>query len=491
MKKLDFLLIKAFIGPFILTTLVLVFIFLTGEITKKLDDLVGKGLDFAVFGQLLFYFSMQLIPRSLPLAVLFASLITFGNLGQHKELTAIKSSGISLLRVLLPLFLLVICIAIASFWFSNNIVPKTNLKAYSLLYDIKQKKPTLSIKEGVFSDNIPEYSIKVNEKMPNGKDLKEIIIYHHDKGRDGNREITVADSGTMYTVHYDTYLKLELYNGYTYYEDVKNIRTRSNEKFVKNQFQKSEIWFDLSFLNMDTTDQNLFKGHRFMKNVIELGSAIDSMSIRMTNMKNNHVSGLRRFYQHIPVNQIDSSLIGRNLKNSKDSILKAKFEQTKAHNKQIYSAASNRANSILRHTENQERILEHSREEIDKYAVEWHKKFADAVACLIMFLIGAPLGAIIKKGGLGFPLLLSVIFFIIFYVISLMGEKWAKDDVVEPYISMWVANFTLFWVGLLFLRQAKNDSRLLEWDGFYVFVDKIIKFFSRKNKKTLDMSAKS
>jgi len=196
MKKLDFLLIKAFIGPFVLTTLVVVFIFLTNEITKQLDDLVGKGLDFTVLGQLLFYFSMHLVPRTLPLAILFASLITFGNLGQHKELTAIKSSGISLLRVLLPLFIVVLLITIISFWFNNNIVPKANLKAYSLLYDIKQKKPTLNIKEGVFSDNIPHYSIKVNEKMPDDisetqlkSDVEKLIAIHQKLIEKLNREI--------------------------------------------------------------------------------------------------------------------------------------------------------------------------------------------------------------------------------------------------------------------------------------------------------------
>lgn len=491
MKKLDFLLIKVFIGPLILTTLVLVFIFLTGEITKKLDDLVGKGLDFAVLGQLLFYFSMQLVPRSLPLAVLLASLITFGNLGQHKELTAIKSSGISLLRVLLPLFIFVILIAVASFWFSNNIVPKTNLKAYSLLYDIKQKKPTLSIKEGVFSDNIPEYSIKVNEKMPDDVGLKDIIIYHHEKGRDGNKEITVADSGRMYTVHHDTYLKLELFNGYSYYEDIQNIRTRSNEKFVKNQFEKSEIWFDLSFLNMDTTDQNLFTGHRFMKNITELQSTIDSLTLKIDKLEEGSTSNLRRFYQHIPNNKKDSILLSLKLNISKDSLLKAKFEQKKRHSKQVYTAATNRANSILRQIENQERIVSTTQKDINKNALEWHTKFTNAVACIVMFLIGAPLGAIIKKGGLGFPILISVIFFIIFHVFNVLGDKWAKDDILPPYIGMWMGNFALFWVGLFFLRQAKNDSRLLEADRFYIIISKITKFFTRKKKKALDMSVKS
>lgn len=491
MKKLDSLLIKAFIGPFILTTLVVVFIFLTNEMTKQLDDLVGKGLDFAVLGQLLFYFSMHLVPRTLPLAVLLASLITFGNLGQHKELSAIKSSGISLLRVLLPLFIFVIFIAGVSFWFNNDIVPKANLKAYSLLYDIKQKKPSLSIKEGVFSDNIPEYSIKVNEKMPDDVGLKDIIIYHHEGGRDGNKEITVADSGRMYTVHYDTYLKLELFNGYTYYEDIKNIRTKSNEKFVKNRFEKSEVWFDLSYLDIDTTDQSLFKGHRYMKNVLELQSAIDSLNRKKDKMKNGNPKRLKAFYQHLPANKKDSTLIGKKLLSSKDSLLKAQFKQKKAYTKSIYHNAATRANTILINIETQERTLSHTQDEMNKYAVEWHKKFAEAIACIVMFLIGAPLGAIIKKGGLGFPILISVIFFIIFYVISLMGEKWAKDGLVEPYIGMWIANFTLFWVGLFFLRQAKNDSRLLEWDKFYVFTDKIGKFFTRKKKETLDMSVKN
>ncbi|MEQ9414127.1 MAG: LptF/LptG family permease, partial [Cyclobacteriaceae bacterium] len=217
MKKIDKLILLSFIGPFILTLFVVVFILLNIQMLKYFDDIIGKDLGWDVLGTLVFYFAIFTTPTAMPLAVLLASLIAFGNLGEHFELTAVKSLGISMSRSIFPIFIFVCFLTVLAFYVNNNLVPKAALEAYSLLYDIKQKKPALDLREGAFYSSIPDISIKVNKKLPDGQSLKDIIIYDH-RNRVGNREVTIADSGKMYTILNDQFLKLELFNGYNYNE---------------------------------------------------------------------------------------------------------------------------------------------------------------------------------------------------------------------------------------------------------------------------------
>src|SRR5215204_5712293 len=253
MKKLDKLILSSFIGPFILTFLVVVFILLTQHMLKYFDDIIGKGLGIDVISQLLFYFAIFMTPVAMPLAVLLSSLIAFGNLGEHFELTAIKSAGISLVRILRPIFFFVLILTSLAFYANNNLVPKAALEAYSLLYDIKQKKPALELREGTFYRGIDNLSIKVNQKFPKDEQaLKGVIVYDHRKN-DGNKEVTIADSGRMYTILNERYLKFELYNGYNYIEGAGNERdltggqTRANnESMSRSKFSKTQVVFDLS-----------------------------------------------------------------------------------------------------------------------------------------------------------------------------------------------------------------------------------------------------
>src|SRR3989337_191501 len=217
MKKIDKLVLDAFIGPFLITFLVVVFILLNINMLKYFDDIIGKGLDSWVLGQLFFYFAIFTVPTAMPLAVLLSSLIAFGNLGEHFELSAIKSAGISLVRILRPIFLFVLVLTLLAFYANNNLVPKAALEAYSLLYDIKQQKPALDLREGAFYNGLPDVSIKVNKKYPDGITLKGIIVYDHRKN-DGNKQVTIADSGRMSTILNERYIKFELFNGYNYTE---------------------------------------------------------------------------------------------------------------------------------------------------------------------------------------------------------------------------------------------------------------------------------
>ncbi|MBN8578397.1 MAG: LptF/LptG family permease [Cytophagales bacterium] len=522
MKKIDKLILTSFIGPFVLTFLVVVFILLNIHMLKYFDDIIGKDLGWDVIGQLLFYFAVFNTPVALPLAVLLSSLITFGNLGEHFELTAIKSLGISMLRSLLPIFIFVLFITLGAFLVGNYMVPKAALEAYSLLYDIKQKKPALDLRQGTFYNSIPGISIKVNHKNPETGILQGVIIYDH-RGRSGNKEVIVADSGKMYTILNDSYLKLELFHGYNYLEGNTGATdyssgVRAEESYRKTQFNKSQIVFDLSSFGLNRTDKKWFQSNRLMRNMSQLRADMDSVRTNKgAEMISVYASARSMFTYHTKKDSITMPPEIIKLKAVRDSLAQAKTQadatpviprptwtqpeptpvkapieiraysrlksdslfktpysvyeiSTALSNVRLYKSQLLTYNERLRAYENEYRV----------YYIQWHKIMAQAIACIAMFLIGAPLGAIIKKGGLGVPVLMSILFFILFYVLSLMGEKWAKQAVLGVELSMWLANITLFAIGLLFLRQARADARLFDADFYSVAWDRLRRRFSKK-----------
>lgn len=591
-KKIDKLIIKSFINPFLLTTIVATFILLIQYMLKYFDDFVGKDLGFSVFGELIFYFSLNMLSVSLPLGVLVSSLMTFGNLGEHFELTAIKSSGISLLRALRPIFFFVIVLAFGAFYFNNYVVPAANLKAYSLLYDIKHTKPALDIKPGVFYNGIPDYSIKVKEKLPDNQTLKEVLIYDHSK-KLGNKSLITADSSRMYTFFNDRYLKLELYNGHAVAEEKKN--ADPIDYFYRTSFDQMEIVFDLSSFGLKDTDEKLFRNNRQMKNVAELSEDIDSLDRMHTKGKMRFRNSMRNSLRFSVANmfeEVDLTIYDRNkaqlpLEDPMDSIpadsvradtaqmmeasmlslafldwvwdqdtLK-KFNRVELQEelqdeegvinsevlKREYDLSQDKVDSIREaawkslpphqrknRTKRKPKINEFTKVPIpeltnddmalqfdatykrqgvidyalsqarsiksqlgsvnsnlnslqlnhNKFSVEKYKKYSMAFACVVMFLIGAPLGAIIKKGGLGVPVIVSIFFFIIYYVLTITTEKWAKAGVTDPFYSVWMADFILLPVGLFFLRQARIDARLFETDFYNVVIDKLKTQFRKK-----------
>lgn len=574
MKKLDKLVLSSFLGPFILTFLVVVFILLTQHMLKYFDDIIGKGLGFDVIGQLLFYFAIFMTPIALPLAVLLSSLITFGNLGEHFELTAIKSAGISLLRIIRPIFVFVLFLTVIAFYVNNNLVPKAALEAYSLLYDIKQKKPALDLREGTFYNGIPDISIKVNHKYPDGITLKDIIIYDHRK-HDGNKDVTVADSGKMYTVLNERYLKLELFEGYNYQEgtgtnqDLVGKTARYNtETISRSKFAKMQVVFDLSSFALERTDKKWFQGNRIMRNMSELDQDLDSLKKEIKSFKLNQYKNYYTFFSYFartdsiplpselekfklerdsidevsfrldqpepPITEIadipDSAVkapvmvvdtgrrdtsyhrkrrraagLGRNavvpanrqiptasspsdLTAIAKLLEKKNFVSDSAHWSKMDSvlalpvekigitAAVNKARVVKSQLAGTNSSLEVYSIDLRVFEIQWHKILASSFACIAMFLIGAPLGAIIKKGGLGVPFLVSILFFIVYYLLTMTGEKWAKQGFIEVQIGVWAADLILLVIGLIFLRQARIDARLFEADFYQVVLDKVRKW---------------
>ncbi|MGE0588427.1 MAG: LptF/LptG family permease [Cyclobacteriaceae bacterium] len=521
MKKIDKLIITSFIGPFVLTFLVVVFILLTQHMLKYFDDIIGKDLGWDVLGSLLFYFAIFMTPIALPLAVLLSSLITYGNLGEHFELTAVKSLGISLVRSLLPMFVFVILLTGVAFYANNNLVPKAALEAYSLLYDIKQKKPALDLREGTFYSSIPDISIKVNDKLPDGQSLRGVIIYDH-RNKVGNREVTIADSGRMYTILNDQYLKLELYNGYNYNEGSAQTnemagRGTENQTLSKTKFDKTQIVFDLSSFGLNRTDKKWFQGNRIMRNLSELQHDMDSIgnSVKDQDLGLLTITSNSAFQFHFKNDTISLPEDLAAYKAQKDSITEATTETKLAARQKRWTANAARSKSLVPEikTDNDSlkalvatksdslftrpptstevaAALAHARliksqitnfgnqklnyeNEFRVFQVQWHKILAQSLACIVMFLIGAPLGAIIKRGGLGVPVLASILFFIIFYILTMLGEKWSKQGLIPVPVGIWAANGILFVVGLLFLRQARVDARLFDADFYNVVWDKL------------------
>lgn len=456
MKKLDKLILKAFFGPFILTFAVVEFILLTQYMLKYLDELVGKDLGAEVFGELLFYFSINMAPVALPLAVLLSSLMTFGTLGEHHELTAIKTSGITLTRVLRPVFIVVALITIGAFYFNNFVVPKANLKAYSLLWDIRQKKPAMNFKEGAFYNGIPGYSIKVNKKMNDGQTLGDVMIYDHSKGG-SNTTVILADSGEMYMAHNDNYLVLELFRGNTYVAQGNASFRNSNDQFVRQQFDISKIILSMASFNLDRTREELFSDNKMMKNIDQLTVVTDSLRRHSKREVSFYAPNVDPFYSYFKADTGQVKNGFRLLDKSLDKELAAPTES-------VLSLATNKARNVKSFTSSYLERIKNTVREANNYEIEIWKKYTQSAAILIMFLIGAPLGAIIKKGGLGVPVLISIIFFILMYVMAILGEKWAREGLVSVGAGLWAGNFILLPIGLFFLYQARNDSSLLEVD---------------------------
>lgn len=603
MKKLDKLILGSFLGPFILTFLVVVFILLMQHMLKYFDDIIGKGLGFDVIGQLLFYFAVFMTPVALPLAVLLSSLMTFGSLGEHFELTAVKSAGISLLRAIQPIFFFVLILTVCAFYINNNLVPKAALEAYSLLWDIKQKKPALDIREGTFYNGIPDISIKVNEKFPDGITLKDVIIYDHRK-HDGNKDVTVADSGKMYTILNERYLKLELFDGYNYTEGtsagqdlVGKTPSYGTETLSRSKFAKTQVIFDLSSFQIQRTDKKWFQGNRIMRNMTQLDSDLDSLNDQVLNQKLGMFNSYRTYFnylvrndtmalppdvqayqkkrdslsrlesekeqltedqpgpteepvalenregriqapdtiadkeitrppvlpgkkrvrdtvnlvQEVNVNKTDSVQKKNQPKSSavtQSKPVKEKKMQTTASvpkkavvltdsareakldsilklpaDKAMYTSALNRARVVKSQVNTTNTSLEFYEVDQRVFRIQWHKILASSLACIAMFLIGAPLGAIIKKGGLGVPFLVSILFFIIYYLLTITGEKWAKQGIVSVEVGVWSADVILFGIGLIFLRQARIDARLFEADFYQVVFDKVGRWYQQVRAK--------
>ena len=493
MKKTDSLILKSFLGPFLITFFVVVFILLLQFMLKYFDDILGKDLSFWVLLEFLFYFSVRITPDALPLAVLLSSIMTFGNLGENNELVAIKSSGVSLLRVLLPLFIVSTILTFFAFYSNNNFVPKANLKALSLLYDIKRKKPSMDLKEGQFYSGIPGYTIKIDEKVDDEL-LKGVMIYDH-VTYPGNNRVILSDSAMMYSILDNRYLVFELFDGNTFTEIPSN-RNNINEinQFYRNNFSFMKMVFDMSSFDLKRTKEELFAGDYRMKNIGELGNAIDSLEYNKSkqryvmfktssafydfHMKDNFILPQDVLFMRDELNERDNVLDFYSKNNDKRSLEMNYYDSIKNKlkiNSLTYTRALNSARNVKTNLSINAARIKSQEFEINKNEIELIKKYAQAFACISMFLVGAPLGSLIKRGGLGIPVIISILFYIVYYVLNILGLKWAREALISPFLAAWLSNILIFPIGIILLYLAKKDSRIFEYNIFEYFKSKIFK----------------
>lgn len=497
MKKLHLLVIRSFVGPLILTFFFVVFILLMQFLWKYIDDLIGKGLEMSVISEFLLYTSASLVPMAMPLAVLLASLMTFGNMAENLELVALKSSGISLVRIMAPVMVLSASIAIGAFLFANYIMPVTNLKMRSLLYDIQQQRPELSIKPGVFDNNLEGYSIRIGDRDNKTSLLKDILIFDHTR-KEGNIKVTVADSGYMKMSADEKHLLLTLYNGRTYEELQKQKTDKRHIKSYPHQrshFEHQELIIEMTGFGLNRTDENLFRNSFQMLNISQLQHFEDSLEGDLGLL----VDGFHATIDQTLVRKSKNLMIKRSriLSDSLKAIAREeglevkrvhvdsafaqlnKLEQRRAITQAINFARSNKGLTSSHANSSDWKISK-----LRRYQIEIQRKYTYSLLCLIFFFIGAPLGAIIRKGGLGMPVIVSVLMFLIYYVISMTGEKFVRENILPPFAGMWISTFILIPVSIWLTYKAANDSVIMNVETYFLWAKKLYqrsqKIFQRR-----------
>lgn len=472
-KKLDKLILKAFLGPFIATFFITLFILLMQNLWKYIDDLVGKGLDFLTICQFLWYASATLLVLAMPIAILISSIMTFGNLGESFELVAIKSSGISLLRFMRPLMWVTILLCVITFVFANNVIPYANLKFAKLYSEIRFKKPAFDLKEGVFFTYIPNYAIKVGHKEKDGKGIGNVLIYEQTNNLQDNT--IVADKGTMVPSTDQQFLEFNLNNGFRYQERG-NIDDSSTE-FIRIQFKEFKKMFDMSALALQTADENMFKSNQKMLSARQLSSNIDSIK-RFSDSAEIRLTTSLNYYVHFA--EIPDSVWkqAKSIIKDKSAIIPDSLKTT-VKDKSISTATQLKSTLEFYEIEEKERL-----KSLRGHRMEWHRKFSFSLACLVLFFIGAPLGSIIRKGGLGMPLVVAIIFFLIFHLLNMFGEKFVKEDIMSPVWGMWLAILILAPIGMFLTYKAMRDSQLFNKEFYNRLFKQINSFLKFKQTKS-------
>lgn len=498
-KKLDILIIKAFIGPFIATFFITLVVLVMQFFWLYIDDFVGKGLGPDIVLRFIWYQSAVLVPLALPLAILLSSLMTFGNLGESFELVAIKSAGISLLRFMRPLLIVSIFLSGGAFLFSNFVIPVAWLKSRTMLSDIVYAKPAFDLKEGVFYDKIDKFVIKIGKKEANDSVIRDVIVYEQANPLQDN--FIMAKSGVMRVTGNKRILEFHLFDGWHYQErgDNNYDNTAVQTDYIRLGFKEYTKQFDLSSFQLNMSSDSNNRNNERVYSMRQLNVAIDSIR-----RDNNRIRGLLNHGQYNAwqfSNMYDSVLPAdvqakwANRPPVKDSVLlKKRLQADSALNAaasmdrlipdSAKAIAKERAtvsvNSILSSITSTQNLLKEKERSYRKHNIEWHRKLILSAACLILFLIGAPLGSIIRKGGLGTPLIAAICFFMVFYFSTTMGEKMAKENTLTPFSGMWLSAFILVPIGFFLIYKAMRDSQLFNKEWYYRMAAKLRKMTNKK-----------
>lgn len=475
-KRLYRYMLRSYVPLLLMTFFICLFIVLMQFLWRYIDDLVGKGLSIDVIGELFFYAALTMVPMALPLAILLASLMIFGNLGEKFELTAMKASGISLLKVMSPLIILISFIAVGAFFFQNNVLPVAQTKMWTLLYSMRQKSPELEIPQGVFYTQIPGYNFYVESKDRDSGTLFNMMIYDVSRGFD-NARVILADSGHLKSADDKAHLFLQLYNG----EQFENLRengsySQSNQPYRSENFDLKEILlaFDANFTRMDEAGmRNQYVG----KNMTQLQATIDSVGLRVDSIGAVYAKEIKE-RPYINVTPVSTRLVNGKAQEVRipypaasvksyniDSLFYADQNRTRNY----LTSAIGRVQTIKQEYEFRSFVMEEDRVTIRRHGIEMQRKFTLSFACLVFFFIGAPLGAIIRKGGIGTPLVISVLLFIFYYIIDNTGFKFARDGKTAVWEGVWLSSFVLLPLGVFLTYKAMRDSAVLNIDAYKNF----------------------
>lgn len=499
-KRIYTFIIQSFLPLLCMTFFICLFIVLMQFLWSHIDKLVGKGLGIGVMAELFFYAALQFVPLALPLAVLLASLITFGNLGESLELLAMKASGISLFKIMRPLIFFIVAIAIGAFYFQNNLLPVANTKFYSLFWGIKSKSPELEIPEGVFYKEIDGYNIYVGRKDFKTGLLYDVTIYIFEGSNIENATVTVADSARLQSSEDGRYLKFSLWSG----EQLGTFRETGakndpkHPKYRRESFTFKEVYIPYEN-DLERTDESAVTNRHVGKNLNDLIVSVDSLDQRLDSINRGYGSQLcsRTYFTEIPSQARWDTAYFEKATNPKltpvgldlDSIYSSlRISQQQ----QVLLKAKQKAERVVNTFDARQQMQNIEYKNRSLHEIEIHRKFALSIAVIIFFFIGAPLGAIIRKGGLAVPIIVSVLFFIIYYLIDNTGLKLAKDGEWAPWAGAWLSSYVLAPIGIFLTWRAINDSTLFDWDSYVIFFRRVwrklicsrfIQFFIHRNKK--------
>lgn len=500
MKKLNLLIIKSYLGPFILTFFIAIFVLVMQFLWKYVDELAGKGLDALTLLELIFYASATLVPLALPLAILLSSIMTLGNLAEHMEIVAIKSAGISLLRMLKPLFGVAVLTSIGAFLFANYGMPVANYKLKTLLINIRQTQATIDVQEGVFYEGLERMILRVDKKDKDGKTLHNIIIRDHTDGGAGNSSTVIAKKAEITSTSDGDYLSLKLFEGVRY--DDKEFYYRKGETYplMREYFDTQELLISLNNFKVEKKDQSFLRNQYTMMHVAQLDEIKTELIEDLNEAQKSYYKVVNSQYsysdttsknQNNPIPQweyVDNAPQEIPNKITKIDFNKPEFldNYTLEDQEKIKNRAKEQLLIAESNLKNQKNTLAIKKGIFARNRAEWHRKFSLSFACLILFFVGAPLGAIIRKGGLGLPLIFCIVIFIVYYIISTIGEKSVMQLKLSPFEGMWLSSAIFLPVGIFLTLKASTDSPIFMAETYKIFFQKIFKTNKPISHKTTE-----
>jgi lipopolysaccharide export system permease protein len=435
-----------------------------------LDDFIGKGLGFWTLGKLFFYAWLAIIPKCIPLAVLLASIMTFGSLAENYELAAMKSSGLSLFRIIKPIFYCVILLAILTFIFNNFILPGVMLRSQSLLWDIRQAKPVMNIKEGIFYNKIDDYSMRIGKKGKDGNSIKDVLIYDH-TDHAGNIKQLYADSGEMRMSADTNFLVVKLRNGNRYEQIIPEAGKPDTKAFSQLNFKELDVNIALTDFKLKRTDENAFGHHHEMMNVWQISDELDSLNKKITTRKEGLDRQAKTYFYYRTSDFIKKPIRQPvNIRKFYGSLSAPQFNTAVENAMNISRSSSGYIDSV----NDGSKMDEYNKMD---FSVGWHEKINVCFACIVLFFVGAPLGAIIRKGGLGLPVVIAVFFFLAYFIFTEAFKALTIEEVLNPWIGMWLPLYIFLPVGIFLTYKAATDSALFDLDSYLMPFKKL---FSRK-----------